>query len=302
MQDRTAALAEEAICDEDEILKTVAAEPTSADGWGEAGAFHRVPALYFIGDSRVMPFRNAVYVSPYTARGYVLRSIHLRCLHAADFYSAEHGLNAALIGTLATDQAMISDDEGAHWTATAWDDRAGAGTSPLVLFCGPYDVHRVLHELGPGADVRAWDERSQRHTVTMPPPSRLVGADEVLQRILEMMQPFAEGIRALQAIGFTRIFVHGAYRSRSAERFQERYGQAKWLRQHHPNALLKVTLLLDEAMRRIAQETSSRYVAGPVDADGSLAEELTWDDVHYSAQGASEVARYVVSVVEGVVE
>jgi len=302
MQERTAALVDAAICDEDEILKTVAGEPTSANGWAEAGAFYRVPALYFIGDSRVMPFRNAVYVSPYTARGYVLRSIHLRCLHAGDFYSAEHGLNAALIGTFATDQAMISNDEGAHWTATASEDRAGAGTSPLVLFCGPYDVHRVLQELGPGADVRPWDERSQRHTVTVPPPSRLVGADEVSQRILEMMQPFAEGIRALQAIGFTRIFVHGAYRSRGAERFQERYGQAKWLRQYHPNALLKVTLLLDEAMRRIALETSSRYLAAPVDADGLLAEELTWDDVHYSAQGASEVARCVVSVLEGVVE
>lgn len=300
--ERTAAFTGEAVCDEDEVLEAVAAEPSPANGWGEAGAFYRVPALYFIGDSRVMPFRNAVYVSPYTARRYVLRSVHLRSLHAADFYSAEHGINAALIGALATDQAMISHDEGAHWTATASDDRADRGTSPLVLFCGPYDVHRILDELGPDADVLPWDARSRRCAATMQPASRLVRADDVVQRILELMQPFSLGIRALRAIGFTRIFVHGAYRSRGTERFQERYGHAKWLRLYHPNALFNVMMLLDEAMRRIALETSSRYVAGPVDADGLLAEELTWDDIHYSARGASEVARHVVSVLEGVVE
>ena len=296
------ALAAEAICDEDEILAAVAAEASSANGWAEAGAFYQLSPLYFVGDSRVIPFRNAVYVSPYTTRAYALRSVHLRSLHAADFYSPESGINAALTGALATDQAMISHDEGAHWHATESDQHAGPGAAPLVLFCGPYDVHRVLDELGPDVDVIPWDERSERYALTMRPASRLVSADEVLERMLEIMQPFALGIRALQAIGFTRVFVHGSYRSYAIQRFEERFLKVKWLRQYHPNALLKVVTLLDDVLSRIALDTSSRYVTGPVDADGMLSDEFTYDDVHYNASGASELARRVVSVLEGVVE
>jgi hypothetical protein len=296
------ALAAEAICDEDEILAAVAAEASSANGWAEAGGFYQLSPLYFIGDSRVIPFRNAVYVSPYTTRAYALRSVHLRSLHAADFYSPEDGINAALTGALATDQAMISHDEGAHWYATVSDQHAGPGPAPLVLFCGPYDVHRVLDELGPDVDIIPWDERSERYALTMRPASRLVPADDVTARMLEMMQPFAVGIRALQAIGFTRIFVHGSYRSFALEQFDERYAKLKWLRQYHPNALLRMVALLDDVLRRIALDTASRYVTGPIDADGMLADEFTYDGLHYSALGAGELARRVVSVLEGVVE
>jgi len=302
MHDRTpSALAAEAICDEDEILAAVAAAASSPNGWAEAGTFHQLSPLYFIGDSRVMPFRNAVYVSPYTTRAYALRSVHLRSLHAADFYSPEDGINAALTGALATDQAMISHDEGAHWYATVSDQHGGPGPSPLVLFCGPYDVHRVLDELGPDVDVLPWDERSERYALTMRPASRLVRAEDVSQRMHEMLQPFALGIRALQAIGFTRIFVHGSYRTSAVERLHP-YLKVKWLRQYHPNALLKIVALLDDVLSRIALETSSRYVTGPVDADGMLPVEFTYDDVHYSARGASELARRVVEVLEGIVE
>jgi hypothetical protein len=301
-EDRTpGASAATAICDEDEILAAAAAEPGSANGWGEAGAFHRVPPVYFIGDSRVVPFRNAVYVSPYTARAYALRAVSLRSLHAADLYSPETGISAALMGTLATDLAVTANDEGTRWQATASDHPPGPSTAPLVLFCGPYDMHRVLDELGPDADVVPWDSRSQRYAATRS-ASRLVRADEISQRIDEIMQPLALGIRALRAIGFDRLFVHGAYRPCDIERVRERYGTMVSFRRYRLSALFKVLILLDDALRRIALESSSRYIAGPADADGLLADEFTSDDVHYSARGASELARHVVAVLEGVVE
>jgi lysophospholipase L1-like esterase len=61
-------------------------------------------------------------------------------------------------------------------------------------------------------------------------------------------------------------------------------------------------MILDRALRTIAQRTSARYISGPTNAIGELPQEFTWDDVHYNAQGACEVARAVVSVLEGVVE
>ncbi|HEY6237358.1 MAG TPA: hypothetical protein VIW69_19820 [Candidatus Elarobacter sp.] len=266
----------------------------------EAGAFYRLPPIYFVGDSRVIPFRNAIYASEFTSRAYQLRSVHLRCLHAADFYSRERGINLALLGTLATDQAVMSNDEGRQWIATRAEQ--DAGTAPLVLFCGPYDAHRVLDELGPDADITAWDERSNRYDVSTQPVSRLVSAQDTLQRVLEIMEPFALGIEALRTMGFDRIFIHGSPRSQRGERFDRLYGTFKWLRQSHPNAMPKVHMLFDEAARSIARRTSARYISGPVDAGGELSRDVTWDDVHYNAEGARMVARSVVQVLEGVVE
>jgi hypothetical protein len=292
----------DAPCDEDEILETIANEPVFADGWTAAGELRRLPPIYFIGDSRVMPFRNAVYVSEHTARAYQLRSVHLRCLYAVDFYSAERGLNAALVGALATDQAMISHDEGARWSATPWHEGRDAGTAPLVLFCGAYDVHRVMDELGPNADVLAWDDVSRGCDVTSRPASSFATADDVLRRILEIMQPLALGIGALRELGFARIWVHGCYRPRMGENLEARFRDMVWLQEYRPGTFAKVQLLFDRAMRRIAAQTSSRYLAAPVDANGEVAADCTADDVHYNVRGASEVARSVIAVLEGVVE
>ena len=305
MQERTAAAAARGtaapLCDEDEILEAVSRDtrPPAAHALG-VDAFYRLPPIYFIGDSRAIPFRNAVYASEFTSRAYQLRSVHLRSLHAADFYSRERGINHPLLSTLATDQAVISYDEGARWAATRADH--DAGTAPLVLFCGPYDAHRVMDELGPDADITAWDERSSRYDVSTKPPSRLVSAHDVSQRVLEIMEPFALGIEALRTMGFDRIFIHGSPRSHRGKRFDRLYGTFKWLRQYHPNAMPKVHMLFDEAARSIAQRTSARYISGPVDAHGELSRDVTWDDVHYNADGARMVARSVVQILEGVVE
>ena len=303
-QERTAAAGGAVVappCDEDEILEAVSREtrPPAARALG-ADAFYRLSPIYFIGDSRAIPFRNAVYASEFTSRAYQLRSVHLRSLHAADFYSRERGINLPLLSTLATDQAVISHDEGARWTATRAEHDAGA--APLVLFCGPYDAHRVMDELGPDGDITAWDERSSRYDVSTKPASRLVSAHDALQRVLEIMEPFALGIEALRTMGFGRIFIHGSPPSHRSERFDRLYGKSKGLRQYHPNALLKVHLLFDEAARSIARRTSARYVCGPVDANGEVSQGFTWDDVHYNAEGARMVARSVVQILEGVVE
>jgi hypothetical protein len=164
-------------------------------------------------------------------------------------------------------------------------------------------VHRVMDELGEGADVIAWDAASRRYDArTKPPASRLVRAEDVLSRVLDVMEPFALGIEALQATGFDRIFIHGFPRTQLGERFARFYGTPDWLRRYHPNALFKVLALFDEAARSIVRRTSARYVCGPVNADGEIPPEFTWDDVHYNAHGAREVVRSVVSVLEGVVE
>ena len=116
------------------------------------------------------------------------------------------------------------------------------------------------------------------------------------------MEPFALGIGALRTMGFDRIFIHGSRRSQRGERFDRLYGKFKSFRQYHPNALPKVHMLFDEAAQSIAQRTSARYISGPVDANGELSRDVTWDDVHYNVDGARKVARSVVSVLEGVVE
>jgi hypothetical protein len=289
------------LCDEDAILEAVSRETQSpaAHALG-ADTFYRLPPIYFIGDSRVVPFRNAVYASEFTSRAYQLRSVHLRSLHAADFYSRERGINVPLLSTLATDLAVISYDEGARWQV--YRSEHDPDPAPLVLFCGPYDAHRVMDELGPDADISAWDARSSRYDVSTKPASRLVSSQDALLRVLEIMEPFALGIEALRTMGFDRIFVHGSPPSQRGERFNRLYGKFKGLRQYHPNALPKVHVLFDEAALSIAQRTSARYISGPVDAHGELSQDVTWDDVHYNADGAREVARSVVSILEGVVE
>jgi hypothetical protein len=294
--------AAQALCDEDEILEAVSREtpPDAARAFG-AGTFHRLPPIYFIGDSRILPFRNAVYTSEFTAHAYQLRALHLRGLNAADFYSHERGINLPLLNALATDQTVIARDEGARWVATQWDHSTG-GTAPLVLFCGAYDVHRLMDELGPDADIPAWGEPSRRYDVSTTPASRLVSAEDARQRAREILEPFALGIEALRAMGFDRIFVHGCRRAALGERFKRLYSHVKWLRQYHPNAKDKVLALFDQALQTVAARTGARYISGPVDARGELPSELTWDDVHYSADGAREVARHVVSLLEGVVE
>ena len=60
--------------------------------------------------------------------------------------------------------------------------------------------------------------------------------------------------------------------------------------------------LIDEAMRAIARRTAARVRPGAGRAHGELPADVTWDDVHYNADGARAVARSVVSVLEGVVE
>ncbi len=159
-----------------------------------------------------------------------------------------------------------------------------------------------MDELGPDADITAWDGRSSRYDVSTKPASRLVSAQDTLHRVLEIMEPFALGIEALRTMGFDRIFIHGSRRSQRTERFDRVYGTSKWLRQYHPNAMPKVHMLFDEAAQSIARRTSARYISGPVSAYGEFTRDVTWDDVHYNAEGARMVARSVVQVLEGVVE
>ncbi len=296
--------APEPLCDEDEILAAVAQEPPSSTAPSfAAGSFQRLPPIYFIGDSRTIPFRNAVYVSEFTSRAYQLRSVHLRGLRAADFYSREHGINASLLTTLATDQTVISHDEGVRWIVNLSEFVMESDAAKLVLFCGPYDARLALEELGPDADIPAWNEVSSRYDVSTKPALRLMSADDVRARLLELMEPFALGIEALRAMGFGRIFIHGCPRTQRGERFSSRYGDVvEWLRDYHPNVLFKIHMLLDEVARSIAARTSARYVSGPADADGEIARQFTFDDVHYNNLGAQEVVRAVVAVVEGVVE
>ncbi|HEV3089228.1 MAG TPA: hypothetical protein VGX96_18635 [Candidatus Elarobacter sp.] len=291
-----------ALCDEDEILAAVSRDQLPVERGFAPGTLHRLPPIYFVGDSRALPFRNAVYTSEFTARSYQLRTVHLRFLHAADFYSRERGLTTALLDALATDDTLTPHDEGARWTASRWEHDL-EGAAPLVLFCGPYDAHRVMDYIGPDADIAAWDQRSHACDVSAEPASRLVSAAEVRRYVLEIMEPFALGIEALRAMGLDRIFVHGSPAApQRTDRFYRLFGHVKWLRQYHPNALSKVLLLFDDAARTIAARTSARYLSGPVDAHGGTPPELTSDDVHYNADGVRELARSVVAVLEGVVE
>jgi hypothetical protein len=309
--------AAEALCDEDEILAAMSGEPDDppAPAFGTQAMF-RLPPIYFIGDSRTIIFRNAVYVSEFTSRAYLLRCTHLRSLHAADFFTPEAGINPSLMSTLATSLAVSSSDGVTGWTANRSQfgmdaDGVARGpaeiglehrVAPLVLFCGAYDAHRVMDELGTGADIPAWDAMSRRYDVSTTPASRLVPVADVRRRVLEIMEPLALGIEALQSMGFDRIFVHGCPRTQLGERFEHYYGAAEWLRRYHPQTLFKVLILFDEAARSIAGRTAARYLGGPVNADGEIPYELTWDDVHYNARGAREVVRAVVAVLEGVVE
>ena len=149
----------------------------------------------------------------------------MRSLHAADFYSREHGLNLPLLSALATDQTVISHDDGEHWMVNRSEFVLDTDAAPLVLFCGKYDAHRVMDYLGPDGDIPAWDETSRRFDVTNKPVSRLVSAEDALQRVLEIMEPFALGIEALKTMGFDRIFVHGCPRSSHSTRARRRYAK-----------------------------------------------------------------------------
>jgi|GEM_PF-5618825 len=299
----------EALCDEDEILRAISND-TGALGTSPFGdELYRSPPIYFIGDSRSIVFRNRTYVSPFTSRSYQLRSVFLRNLYAADFYTPKTGLTLPLLSVLATDMAILSYDEGATWMASRVDFEANGdgsrlepGPAPLVLFCGAFDGIRLLDELGPDVDVPAWDEVSSRYDLSTAPASRLVGADEVLERMIALLEPFRLGIQALRAMGFAEIFVHGYPRPQSGDRFARIYGQVKSMRQYHPNGMPKIAILVDQAMRAVAEQSSARYIAGPVNELGELSQDFTWDDVHYNDRGACEVARSVVAILEGAVE
>ena len=299
----------EALCDEDEILRAISAEPDAPNEFAQRDELHRLWPIYFVGDSRAIVFRNRLYVSPHTYRPYELRSVYLRNLHAVDFYSVQRGLNAPLTNALATDVATVSSNGGFRWSANRLDyerepdgSRFEHGPAPLVLFCGSFDCMRVLDELGPDADVAAWDDASRRCEVTSAPSSRVVPVDEVRRRMFEVLEPFASGIRYLRGIGFERIFVHGYGRARTVDSFGRIDQGLKFLRQYHPNAWGKIRIVLDQELRSIAQRTGARFIAGVVSEDGKTSREYTWDAVHYNLRGALEVVRAVVDVLEGVVE
>lgn len=301
-------LTSEAPCDEDELLDAVTAErhtPASAEVEDE---FFKLSPIYFIGDSRTIVFRNSTYVSPFTSTAFQLRSVYLRDLYVSDFYGAQDGLSPLVLATLAADQASITYDEGRTWIASRRDYEANAdgrtierGPAPLVLFCGANERRRLLDDLGPDADVAAWDEPSRRCDLSREPASMLVSADDALQRAVEILEPFARGIDALRAMGFERIFVHG-YARPPIEGLGRGAVREKSIRQRHPNAMRKAALLIDAALRITAQRTSARYIPPPGNGEGVVPPEFTWDGFHYNARGACEVARAVVSVLEGVVE
>lgn len=297
-------------CDEDEVLRALSEErpSSSAERFG-ADELHRLPPIYFIGDSRSIVFRNSVYVSPYTSRAYQLRSVFLRHLYAADFHSPQSGLNMALVNALAVDQTLLALDEGVRWLANRYDFEADSlgnhdehDAATLILFCGANDARRLLDALGPDADIRAWDDRSSRYDDGTKPASLVFDAEDVYAQVLELLEPFALGVEALRVIGFNHIFVHGFPQGNRGERSRRFNGDPKSMRQYRQSAMMKARMLVDRAMQSIAQRTATRFIAGPVGPDGRLADELTWDDVHYGARGAREVVRSVVSVLEGVVE
>ncbi len=290
------------LCDEDAVLEAVSrAAPAAAGPAFAAGSFHYTLPICFVGDSRTLPFRNAVYTSELTSRPYSLHAVHLGITRAVDFFLHEGRVGDRLLQALAADRAVITDDGGTTWTAARWSG-AIPGALPLVLFCGPSEANEIMLELGPDTDIAAWDERSSRYGAPLSPTSRLLKADEVRQRVEQTLEPFALGIDVLRHMGFERIFVHGMPPARWAERFRRAYPHVSWLETSHPNAFPKVWLLFDEVLRSIAERTSARVVCGPLDAEGILRPEATSDDVHYTPEGAREVARCVVSFVEGAVE
>ncbi len=290
------------LCDEDEILKSVSRGAHAPAGPAfAAGTLHYTLPICFGGDSRALPFRNAVYTSEFTSRSYSMRVAHLGITRATDFVSRDGGVGNGLLSALVMDRFAITREEGTTCTAAPWS-AAIPGSLPIVLFCGPYELHEFMLELGPDTDVAAWDVRSSRYDARSKPALRLLPADEVRQRVHRSMEPFALGIEALRRMGFDRIFIHGMPPSAWGERFKRAYPHVPWFETSHPNAFPKVWLLYDEALREIAVRTSTHIVTGPLDAEGILPPEATWDDVHYTADGARAVVRTVLSIVEGVVE
>ncbi len=255
------------LCDEDELLAAVSREAGQPVRRAfEPGTFGRLPPIYFIGDSRSVAFLNGIYTSEFTARSYLLRSVHLRNLFATDFCSRDGVINDALLHVLAADLAVIGHEGGARWTAAPTDHVAGNGSAPVVLFCDLADAFHIVDALGPDVDIPAWDELSLLCDVSRVPAARLASADDTLDRAIEALEPFARGVEALQAIGFDRIFLHGCPRLDLGERFEGTNSRAKWRRQIHPNVIAKALLLFDAAIRVIAARAKVRYLSGPVDA------------------------------------
>jgi GSCFA family len=274
-------------CDEDRLLALLGAEraaaprPTSAEA---QTVDHAIP-LYFVGDSGCIVFRDAFYRSAQRGAVFIGRGLHTPSLYAGELVDAQGKLNAAVAAQLVF-AGVLHEDESNGYVAESYYSRFVGYSDelrlspPVTLFCGGFDTHRLLGELGMA--MIAVPE-ALAHGLEVTPRAGDVPFEEAVAAASRSLEPFEAGLRLLKSYGLRHLAVHMAV--------PWNLEPSNW----HPNAwhdLVPLTqryqIVMNAAIARICKRAGVLHVdiwRDLVDADGWRDPRFTLDvgHVNYAA-------------------
>ncbi|MEA2720187.1 MAG: hypothetical protein QOJ39_2051 [Candidatus Eremiobacteraeota bacterium] len=270
--------------------------------------------VYALGDSNVSTFADRVYRAP-SGTSYLFRALYCPGLRARDFAAPGGGLGPRITAALAAERLLVSHGatlEPAHaTTSTHWAwvrDLEGRAASPppLAIAAGIIDLHEVSVGIAE-PDIELPNVlRADPATppVCLPTAAGALPAADAVRRYADVLEPLRTGLRALRALGFTRLGVLGlppvtlddAYADRAAAGA----GFAIVPRPFPTAFRYKGLLIANMVFARLSREENVTFVdrwAAFTGADGLVAPGVLRDFIHLTPEATTRSAAALVAEV-----
>ncbi|HEX4609505.1 MAG TPA: hypothetical protein VH092_15005, partial [Urbifossiella sp.] len=188
------------------------AAPTAAGGYPVIGPFRPVVPVYVIGDSHALAFSRLTFDEEVTGATFGTRAKYIPSGFTGQaFWSEGGGLNPDLIAALEY-EGLLREGRALHFSTADQIDLAIALATEqpqappvLIITCGDIDVRAaILPLLKEERDFIPADPTRYPHT-----DRPLLPFDLVRRAVADRADPLVRGVLRLQAVGFTRTYLHG---------------------------------------------------------------------------------------------
>ncbi|HJZ56122.1 MAG TPA: hypothetical protein VKE74_14235, partial [Gemmataceae bacterium] len=186
--------------------------PPAADGdYPVLGSFRPVVPVYVIGDSHALAFSRLTFEEGVTGATFATRARYIPSgFTGAGFWSEAGGLHPELLAALEY-EGLLRNGRAVHFSTDRTDLAIAQATEQpqvppvLIITCGDIDVRgSVVPLLRDDRDFIPPDPTPYPHTDRPLVPFDLVGR-EIAGRVGSLVR----GALKLQAVGFTRTYLHG---------------------------------------------------------------------------------------------
>ncbi|MFC0170190.1 SGNH/GDSL hydrolase family protein [Pseudoduganella danionis] len=214
--------------------------------------------IYLIGESHTLIFRNRLFRANVHQREqlYMTRTRYLPHVLAQNFCNPSvRAYHQDLLDALRAEELLRADLTPAHYSldgatiSGAWMEQRAILAPAMVLCIGDLDLHHLLNQFV-GYDFELPDTPIYATDYTLQP----VAYSTVLAQLEKLLLPFTEGMRHLQAFGFSRMLVH-CIPPRSADEA----ATARWTKV--PKAVrAKLTVLANQILARACADIGLPFI------------------------------------------